>query len=251
MLKKLLCVFTCVMLLLLTACQSSQVLVPPVSKTASGPQSDAPGDRASAEPDQLLNATDQTGATSDQAVATSDQLSATRDQLLATPDQAPATPEQTPELSTEQPTVSENGGIDSKKRLYDEVKLLTEAEQTTVSTMLNYLSNKRKMDVAVMTVNSISGADVLKYAHIMYDRRNYGYGDTKDGMLLLISFKERQIAISTLGKCERIYTNAVVSSILSEIGPLLTEEDYFGAMRKYVDQVDALYANKASAEIIE
>lgn len=239
--KKLLCVFTCVIMLMLTACQSSNVLIPAPSHSVTDQTVDSFEEIPAA-------SADQAPATVDQLPASADQAAATPDQIPATPDGAPATPDQTPEAPS--PTVSAQAVPDKKIRLYDEIKLLTDAENTTISTSLDYFSNKRKMDLAVMTVNTTAGADVLKYAQFIYDRRDYGYGDTNDGMILMIAMKDRQIAIGTYGKCERLYPDAAVKLMLDEIGPLLTEEDYFGAINRYIELADERYANKAPADIV-
>ncbi len=149
------------------------------------------------------------------------------------------------------PTIPREKLPDRKTRLHDDARILTEVQNTTASTMMDYLSNKREIDITAAIIDSTGGAEALNYAHFLYDRRNYGYSGTKDGMLLLIAHKDRQAAIATSGKCRRLYSDKVVSYMLSEITPLLTDADFAGALRRYTELADELYHNKASVEIIE
>lgn len=151
--------------------------------------------------------------------------------------------------SSDQYTAAEKQ-IDRKTRLYDDARLLTDNQRTTVSTMLDYMSNKRGIDITAAIIDTTGGADLLNYARFLYDRRGYGYGGTEDGLLLLLAHKDRQVAVTTAGRCVNIYSDAVVTSMLREITPLLTDEDFAGAVCTYARLTDELYNNKASANMI-
>lgn len=56
------------------------------------------------------------------------------------------------------------------------------------------------MDVVVVTTNTLVKKTVQEYADDIYDYGNFGYGQDKDGILLLISLgEENDCYISTCG----------------------------------------------------
>lgn len=151
--------------------------------------------------------------------------------------------------SSDQNTAAEKQ-IDRKTRLYDDARLLTDNQRTTVSTMLDYMSNKRGIDITAAVIDTTGGAEALGYARFLYDRRGYGYQGTADGILFLLAHKDRTVAICTAGRCANIYSDEVVKSMFGEITPLLTDEDFAGAICTYAKLADDLYNNKASANMI-
>ena len=82
-------------------------------------------------------------------------------------------------------------------RLVDNAGLLNGFEAEQVLEYLDQVSEKQKMDIAVVTVPSLGGKDVQAYADDFYDDNGYGMGEDDDGILLLISMSEREWAMTT------------------------------------------------------
>lgn len=84
-------------------------------------------------------------------------------------------------------------------RLVDMAGLLSDSEESDLSDMLDEISERQQVDIVVITVDSMEGKTAVVYADDYYDYNGYGFGDERDGILLLISMGERDWYISTRG----------------------------------------------------
>ena len=84
-------------------------------------------------------------------------------------------------------------------RLVDEADLLTDEEEADILEQLDEISERQECDVAVVTVDGLDGKSAMEYADDFYDYNGYGFGEEKDGILLLVSMEERDWYISTCG----------------------------------------------------
>ncbi len=84
-------------------------------------------------------------------------------------------------------------------RLVDMAGLLSDSEESDLSDMLDEISERQQVDIVVVTVDSMEGKTAVVYADDYYDYNGYGFGDKRDGILLLISMGERDWYISTRG----------------------------------------------------
>ena len=75
----------------------------------------------------------------------------------------------------------------------------------------------------------------MAYADDFYDYNGYGYGDSRDGILLLISMEERDWRISTCGYGITVFTDAGQEYISDKFLPYLSDGDYSEAFTKYAD----------------
>ena len=92
--------------------------------------------------------------------------------------------------------------------LVDEASLLSASEEKVLLEKLEDISQKRKCDVAVVTVESLGNKSATAYADDFYDYNGYGYGVNDDGILLLISMEKRDWAITTYGFAKTAFTKS-------------------------------------------
>ena len=69
----------------------------------------------------------------------------------------------------------------------DEILSGDEAEQ--LNEQLDEISHNQNFDVTAALVDSLSGESVEAYADNLYDDCDFGYGDERDGVLLLVIFE--------------------------------------------------------------
>ena len=94
-------------------------------------------------------------------------------------------------------------------RVQDMAGLMTDSEEAKLNDILDELSIRQKMDVVVVTTNTLDEKTVQEYADDIYDYGNFGYGQDKDGILLLISLgEENDCYISTCGYGITAFTDA-------------------------------------------
>lgn len=118
-------------------------------------------------------------------------------------------------------------------RLVDRADLLTDAEEAELLSSLNEISERHRVDVVVVTVNSLDGKNIVAYADDFYDDNGYGYGNDFDGILFLIGMDTREYYISTCGYGITAFTDAGIDHIGDQMIPYLRDGDYTQAFRTY------------------
>ena len=126
----------------------------------------------------------------------------------------------------------------TETRLFDEADLLTEAEETTVLSKLNEVSELHKVDVIVATVESVGDLTPDQYVNSFYDANNLGYGDNKDGVLLLLSMEERDYRILSNGIAGDAISLDDIDTIGNKIIDDLGSGDYVSAFTKFADECE-------------
>lgn len=148
----------------------------------------------------------------------------------------PASDEGYDPLSGEAPT-----GIPSerlKQRLVDGYDLLNDAEEAELLEKLNEISERQQLDVVVVTTYSLGGMTSTEFADDFYDYNGYGYGSTRDGILLLVSMEERDWAMSTCGYAITVFTDMGLKFMEDEFVHYLSDGEYFKAFTTYAELCD-------------
>ncbi|MBO5565426.1 MAG: TPM domain-containing protein [Lachnospiraceae bacterium] len=127
-----------------------------------------------------------------------------------------------------------------KARLIDEADLLSEAEEASLLTKLNEISERQQFDIVVLTVDSIGGKSPEAFADDYYDYNGYGFGEEKDGCLLLLSMEERDWAVSTTGYGITAITDYGQEALMDEVLPYLSRGRYADGFSLFADGVDHL-----------
>lgn len=133
-------------------------------------------------------------------------------------------------------------------RLIDEGDLLTEEEEHELTEKLDQISERQQCDVIIVTANSLNGKTATEYADDYFDYNGYGLGNKKDGILLLVSMKERTWAISTHGAAIDAFTDAGQEAMTDQFVPKLSEGDYFDAFDQFAELCDDFLIQAATGE---
>lgn len=113
-------------------------------------------------------------------------------------------------------------GAENRARLVDRAGLLDESGQAGLSAELDDISERQQLDVVIVTVNTLDGKTPMQYADDFYDNNGYGFGDKKDGVLLLISMGDRDWWISTTGYGITAFTDAGLEYMSEQFLPALS-----------------------------
>ena len=68
---------------------------------------------------------------------------------------------------------------DDIPRLVDEADLLSDDEEMALTGQLNEISERQQVDIVVVTVNSLEGAETMGFADDLYDYNGYGFGEER------------------------------------------------------------------------
>lgn len=140
------------------------------------------------------------------------------------------------------------GFADAYYRVVDIAYLLTDEERETLTDKLDEISIRQSMNVVVVTTDSLEGCEVSEFADMAYDELQFGYGDQRDGLLLLISIEDNDWCISTCGYGITAFTDAGIEYIGEQIRPDLSDGNYAAAFEKYADLCDEFITQARSGE---
>ena len=124
------------------------------------------------------------------------------------------------------------------KHITDDAKLLSYTEVSDLETKAEKIAGQYGMDIAVVTRESIYGADAQKAADDIFDIEGYGTGEEKDGILLLVSMKERDWSLTTHGAAIDLFTDYRLDEISGRVLTYLSEDEYYDAFDTYLHDVE-------------
>ncbi|MDE7476843.1 MAG: TPM domain-containing protein [Lachnospiraceae bacterium] len=127
---------------------------------------------------------------------------------------------------------------DGMPRLVDMADLLSEKDEKELLSMLDEISQRQQVDIIVVTTNSLDGKTPMTYADDFYDDNGYGFGKEKDGVLFLISMKDRDWWISTTGYGITAFTDSGITYMSERFLPDLSDGDYMEAFTCFSTMCD-------------
>lgn len=126
----------------------------------------------------------------------------------------------------------------SLPRLVDNADLLSNSEEEQLLSELDEISERQQFDVVIVTVDSLEGKSPREYADDFYDYNGYGYGDSHDGALLLVSMEDRDWYVSTIGYGIEAITDYGLELMADEFLPYLSDGDYLTAFTVFAQLCD-------------
>ena len=140
------------------------------------------------------------------------------------------------------PAFAADGFADLYYRVNDSAEVLTEDEDSELEASLEELSVRQSFDVVVATIDSLEGegyTSMEEYADDLYDYCQFGYGENRDGVLLLVSIGDRKWHISTCGYGITAFTDAGIQYLGEQMTPDMADGDYAAAFRTFIRWTDA------------
>ena len=135
-------------------------------------------------------------------------------------------------------TVCVSAERSGKPRVVDNAGILSSSEESSLSDILDEISDRQKCDVAVVTVTDTNGKSIMDYADDYYDYN--GYAD--DGVMLIICMDgvagERSGWITTKGKGVNYLTDYDIDDIGYTISSYLSNGNYYDAFVRFADLTD-------------
>jgi uncharacterized protein len=105
--------------------------------------------------------------------------------------------------------------------------------------------------VAVVTINTLDGADMAQFANDLYHRWGIGHKGSDRGVMVIIAVNDHKRRIEVGFGLEGILPDAKVGDIGRDMVPLLRANDFDGAMTMAVGQVAQVIAADAKVTLDE
>ena len=104
------------------------------------------------------------------------------------------------------------------ERLMDMADLLTEEEEEELIATLDEISERQNLEIVVVTAENLEGySDGQEYTDDLYEYCDFGYGDGRDGIMLLLDMDGRDWYISTQGYGITAFTDAAITYLGNEM----------------------------------
>ncbi len=132
---------------------------------------------------------------------------------------------------------------DPLTRISDGAALLTEEECEELALTVEELARQYGIDAVIVTVHSLQGKTPAEFAGDFYDEGGFGYGEYRDGMLMLLAMESRDYYF-LLNGC---LAGQDYGPIEDDVLPYLSNGDYYVAFNRFLSGIPAL-AEAASYE---
>ena len=139
---------------------------------------------------------------------------------------------------------SDNGR--STPRFVDEVGLVSESQASTLTNKLNEISERQQFDVVIYVTNSTGGWNPRVFAADYFEEQGFGYGQDRDGIILMLAMQDRDYAFVTTGYGLYAFTNAGQAHMENQFLPYLSNNEFFEAFTIFADTADD-FVTKAKA----
>lgn len=140
--------------------------------------------------------------------------------------------------------------VDASGKIYDFANLLTDSEEEKLYNEVESYIEKTKYDIAIVTTDENNKRNEVEYADDFYDYNEFGYSDTRDGVLLLIDMDNRKVYISTTGYAIKIYDDSRIDSVIDSGYDDLKAGNYYQTFSSMIASLSD-YFDQGASEINE
>lgn len=143
--------------------------------------------------------------------------------------------------------------VDNSKKIYDFANLLSDGEEKEIYSLEKQYMEKNNLDIAIITLDNNpygnSVEDTKTYAIDFYNYNNFGLGDNKDGLVVIMDKTSNTNNLMTFGNAQEIYDSQKVNAINNSISTFISEENYYQMMKVYLTKLNN-YAKTDEEELI-
>ena len=130
------------------------------------------------------------------------------------------------------------GFANEYSRVLDYAGVIPQEEDDKLVEQFDEIANRQKVDIVICFTNGLDGMKTSQYAKNLYEKNNYGYGENKDGIILVVSFENRDWYIATRGYAIQAFTDSGIQYIGNQIKDDLSNKNYYAAAEYYAQICD-------------
>lgn len=123
----------------------------------------------------------------------------------------------------------------------DEAGILSEEERVKLNEKAESISRLFNSDVVLYTVRQHSGASVEEGSEKIYTEKNYGAGQDRSVIMLLLSFADRDYDIMAHGHANIVFTDHGKERLAESFKPHFKNDGWYKGFDAYLDRVKEFF----------
>ncbi len=120
--------------------------------------------------------------------------------------------------------------------ILDEANLLTVSEEASLQAKLESISSTYNAQIIVATVTATDGLSADSYVNYLYDSMDFGFGEDRSGVLLLVCMDLREFRILSNGAANDAIGSYEIESISDAIVSDMSDGDYADAFDTFAEK---------------
>lgn len=126
--------------------------------------------------------------------------------------------------------------------------LLTESEEASLEESIATIGAQYQFDIVILTVDNLEGMTPGNYAESFYSTYGYGYSESNDGVIFLLSIAERDWYIATEGQGDVVINDYCLDIMEETVIPYMSDGDYAYGFQEFVSLTNAFVEQASIGE---
>ena len=132
---------------------------------------------------------------------------------------------------------------DAEERfLYDDADLLSVEQATALTQKLEDVSHAHNTQLVIATLPALNNGNIDDFVEYLYDSMGFGYGETREGVLLLVCMDPREYRIMSNGQAGVAIGPDQVDTLCDFMDMYLPNGHYTAAFHSFADQCGEMLA---------
>ncbi|MEO0203137.1 MAG: TPM domain-containing protein [candidate division WOR-3 bacterium] len=132
--------------------------------------------------------------------------------------------------------------------LNDYANVLNRRQVEDLENQLKEIENKTSVEIAIAIFDSI-GYSIEEYANLLFERWGIGKKGKDNGILILISMKERRVRIEVGYGLEEVITDGIAGDIIrNKIAPYFREGNYYLGLKSALNEIENRISEGSNTE---
>ena len=123
-------------------------------------------------------------------------------------------------------------------RVVDTANLLSQSQKETLSSILKIQEEQTSNQIVIVTLNSLDGYEIAEYSYQLARHWGIGQNNKDNGVLLVISLKDRKLRIEVGYGLEGALTDKISHEIIEyTLKPKFRQTQYFEGIQESINQI--------------
>lgn len=123
-------------------------------------------------------------------------------------------------------------------KVIDNTEVLSNEQYTAIRNQIDEITDNYEMQVVVMILDQYLSEPIDTFAESYYLTLDYGCGEERSGLILLINIYTREWSIRTFGDAIDAVTSRECDSIMEDVSDLLGSGEYGEALQAALDDIE-------------